>query len=275
MPNEHYRPILMTYDNFAHAIHACTNYILEEGEKVHTLKWQGVRIKDKPEMAMYEVNNLSFTVPMQFKNIEELVYDVEPNIPWAEDHFQERVSGVPLNPGNQWKNWPWGHSANRFRSYGVHADQFSHTYMERYWPKRANDTGQTPKKHNRGVRFNYGDLNDVVSHLISDPYSRQAYLPIFFPEDTGVLFKGRVPCTLGYHFLQRAGELHITYYIRSCDLVRHFRDDIYMTVRLAMWVLNRLHELGVGWSRVELGNFTMHIANLHCFVNDYQKLKNG
>ena len=269
-------PVNMHYANAKNAIWAAITYFLRACQKVHTDKWQGVDIKTKPDMAMFEVNGVSFKFDMgAYNNRNLMIEHIKPNIPWAEDHFQERVHGLPLNPGNEWKNWPWGHSANNFRKYGVNQDQFSHTYMERFWPKLAGKTsGPQVNKTNRGVRFNYGDLNDIVTHLVADPYSRQAYLPIWFPEDTGAVFKGRVPCTLGYHFIQRDGELSITYYIRSVDIYRHFRDDIYMAVRLAQWMLNELQRDDKGWNRVKLGTYTMHIANLHCFVNDKRKLEN-
>ena len=68
--------------------------------------------------------------------------------------------------------------------------------------------------------IDYGDLDDVVTLLTNDPLTRQAFLPMWFPEDTGVVHGTRVPCSLGYHFMQRDGRLSITYYIRSCDIVR-------------------------------------------------------
>jgi hypothetical protein len=34
----------------------------------------------------------------------------------------------------------------------------------------------------RGIYFPYGDLNDVVEELLRDPTTRQAILPVFFPE---------------------------------------------------------------------------------------------
>jgi thymidylate synthase len=72
--------------------------------------------------------------------------------------------------------------------------------------------------------------------------TRQAYFPIFFPEDTGAVHGGRIPCTLGYHFLLRSGLLHCWYEIRSCDAVRHFRDDLYLATRLVQWVVAELVE---------------------------------
>src|SRR3546814_17811567 len=79
---------------------------------------------------------------------------------------------------------------------------------------------------------------------LRSPYTRQAYLPVWFPEDTGSASGQRVPCTLGYQFLIRetpAGKvLHIIYNMRSCDFMRHLADDIYMTIRLAQWMPDQL-----------------------------------
>jgi thymidylate synthase len=129
--------------------------------------------------------------------------------------------------------------------------------MERYW---------TPEL--KGIRYNYGNLRDVVDLLAKEPLTRQAYLPVWFPEDTGATGR-RVPCSLGYHFIQRSGFFHIVYYIRSCDFTRHFRDDIYLTYRLWDWVLRELQKEHSFWKTVELGMFTMHISSLHMFINDY------
>lgn len=269
---------MTVYPNFSHATQMIRNDFPILGRKVVTSRWQGVNVADKPDMQMVEMFNTSFTIPMSHRNIEELQIDTGCNMPWAEDHFQERVRGEPLNPGTTWRYWPWGNSADKFRDA---KGQFNHNYMERYWPRYAGMTeegrgttfelsmGDAPM--NTGIRGVYGDLDDVVELLTKDPYTRQAYLPVWFPEDTGVGDGGRKPCTLGYHFLMRNDRLHITYYIRSCDFVRHFADDCYLTARLAWWMIDRLteghdHHL---WSGVKPGMFVMHIASLHMFVNDY------
>ena len=83
--------------------------------------------------------------------------------------------------------------------------------------------------------------------------------------------KKRVPCSLGYHFIMRNDELHIVYYLRSCDFVRHFRDDVYMTIRLLLWVLEqcRLTTQDHPWDNVKTGTLTMHMTSLHIFKADY------
>jgi hypothetical protein len=136
-------------------------------------------------------------------------------------------------------------------------------------------------------RYPYGDLDDVVSLLAREPYTRQSYLPVWFPEDTGAVPGERVPCTLGYHFILRRGQLHCFYPMRSCDLLRHFRNDVYMAVRLTQWILEELvkvqgydeaHEPVGGpkpfdWSSVTPGLLTMHMVSLHVFEPDIPVLE--
>lgn len=229
---------------------------------VNTGTWQSVDISNKPDMWTYEILNYMVRAQIIDDSIEALASDIKPNLPWAEDHFQERIGGKPLNPGVQWANWPWGHSANKFRN--EEGGKFSHTYMERLWPKFADNA----EACRTGIRYRVGDLNDVVDLLLKTPNTRQAYLPIWFPEDTGNS-QVRVPCTLGYHFIHRNGFFHMTYYIRSCDFYRHFQDDIYLAVRLMSWVLAELQKASTEWQGVKLGLFTMHIVSFHLFVNDY------
>lgn len=261
------------YPNFSTVITTARQRLIDVGKWVKGDQWQSVDVSNKPEMVTREVLNFSFQVAVMSEGLADLRKDIRPNIPWADDHFQERVGGKPLNPGEQWKLWPWGLSANGFRDKA--SGMFSHTYMERIWPKKANMEKSSVFSH-RGIRYVYGDLNDIVNHLEKHPLSRQAYLPIWFPEDTGVHHGERVPCTLGYHFIQRDGYLHTIYYIRSCDVVRHFQDDIYLAVRLKLWLLDQLRERDPTWKSVLPGFFTMHITSLHAFKNDMTKhVKDG
>jgi len=115
-------------------------------------------------------------------------------------------------------------------------------------------------------------LRDVVNLLIKDPETRQAYLPVWFSEDTGATQGQRVPCTLGYHFMIRDNQLHVTYLIRAVDFVRHFRDDVYMAIRLAQWV-NHQFNLDVSNPKVMMGNLTMHTMSMHCFAGDLHALE--
>jgi hypothetical protein len=246
-----------------------THAFIHRSMPVPAMTWQSVDISQAKEMQPRELLNVSLEhrIPATLADLQN---EIQPNLPWAEDHFRERVSGQPLNPPPSHEYWPHNRrrSTDRFRT----DEKFSHTYPERFWPKEARTTWEDDGKglHRefgmKGIRYYYGDLNDVVSLLRRDPMTRQAYLPVWFPEDTGVVHGERVPCTLGYHFIQRSGRLYCVYYIRSCDFLRHFKDDVYMAMRLTQWVAEQLpgHVPGI---------LTMHITSFHVFEGDMPRLR--
>ncbi len=243
-------------------------------------KWQSM----KAPAPMVELLNLSVALDLEGQEALELFQGtIKPNLPWADLHFeQERVSGQPINPGETWKLWPWSHSAARHLREGETLPQYDHSYAERYWPKFAGITpdGRLPGDWSRatpskGIRFDTGDLNDLVDVLVDDPLTRQAYLPIYLPEDLVAAKSGkRVPCTLGYHFIRRGNKVHIVYPMRSCDFVRHFADDVYLTIRLLLWVIQECRKKHQAiWHRAVPGTFTMHITSLHMFEPDRERIK--
>lgn len=259
--------------------------MIEHGRPVHTETWQGRDISALPAASMFELLNVTTTLNLRrITSHDHWRAEVRPNLPWADEHFLERVSGEPLNPPPSWVRWPWANSADQFRE----STKFNHTYPERFWPKYAGEGGHAfggriaeNEEPHRGIRWTYGDLADVVTLLRQQPLTRQAYLPMFFPEDTGIGDGGRKPCTLGYQFIMRGGLLHCYYPMRSCDLVRHYRDDVYFAIRLLLWVLEQLQQVPAegsagntsAWFPVMPGTLTMHMTSLHCFVNDMIALK--
>lgn len=259
---------------FKKVLECLEEYFQYDSMLVHTDNWQGTSIKGNSQAQMCEVLHESLRANMGHRDLAKYADSIKPNLPWADNHFLERVCGQPLNPGVEWANWPWGKSADGHRI----DEKFNHNYMERYWPKYAGMTNRgklerlfpegklvaVQKLPNKGIYHTYGDLNDVVELFKDDPSTRQAYLPVWFPEDTGLDKSQRKPCSLGYHFIIRNGQLDITYFIRSCDFYRHLRDDIYLTVRLGLWILEQC-----GFDDIRMGRFNMHITSLHMFVGDY------
>lgn len=206
----------------------------------------------------HEISNvvLTFQVPNDMKQWQK---DCEPDLPWAETHFQERVSGKPLNPPPSYVDWPW-HSKAEAEKFIREGGKFDHTYPERFWPMGKWD----PETRSYSV----GDLADVAIQLHRDPWTRQAYLPIWWPEDTGALRNQRVPCTLGYHFIRNGACLDVNYFLRSCDITRHLHNDIYFTGRLLQWMLYELDN-----PDLMCGKVTIFISNLHMFTNDEWRFK--
>jgi len=219
-------------------------------------QWQG--IDDYKDMDMHVVRNCILELS-NIKDKESLRDLTGADQPWSEMHFLERINGIPSNPGETYKIWPYANlnKENKFKSH-----QFDHTYMERFWPKYAGDTADNPREGvEQGIRFQLGDLSDVIKNLKENNLTRQAYLPIWFPEDTWAANNNkRVPCSLGYHFYISKNKLCINYTIRSCDLFRHFRNDIYLAYRLLQHVAKQID--------ISAGTLTMIIYNLHLFTND-------
>lgn len=182
----------------------------------------------------------------------------EPDLPWSETHFQERVSGEPLNPPPSFIDWPW-HSKEEATRFINKGGRFDHTYPERYWPKHVYPYST----------YDVGDLDDIAALLRKDIWTRQAYLPVWFPEDTGSNNGQRVPCSLGYHFIRNGPQLDCNYFIRSCDLTRHYKNDVYLTGRLLQWVVDKITKQGLPYP----GKLTVFISNLHLFTSDEWRFK--
>ena len=267
--------------NFNHLRQLTAFKLLSQGCKVPIKTWQGKDVKDKPEMQMTELMNYGFTMPlMSTNNLSFWASSIKPNLPWADDHFNERICGFPINPGKEWANWPGGKSADTFRD---EQGMFNHNYMERYWPARkwpADVPSKSPddcivsyRTKTRGIRNDYGDLLDLVNEIVRNPHSNQHYFPIFHPEDVGIVKGGRKPCTLGYHITVRNKQLHCYYPMRACDFIRHWADDIYLTIRLMAWIIEQCIKLDRRWQHTGLGSFSMHCTSLHIFENDIELLK--
>lgn len=250
-------------------------------------QWQSRDVSGDPSKVTWELREAVLEIRMG-ESMDQAQAAILPNLPWAEDHFQERVMGRPINPppSNAW--WPYAQAGHKDHVDG--AGKFSHTYPERFWPRHAGhsrgncpfvaemEDGKEPgfysdnwdcdHKARRGIRFHYGDLYDVILRLVENPYTRQAYLPVWFPEDTGAPKGERVPCSLGYLFMIRDNELHVTYHIRSCDFMRHFRDDVYMAMRLGQYIRDAFIAGTSQDNVLGMGTLTMHISSLHIFEGD-------
>ena len=200
------------------------------GKLVYTANWQG--IEDPP--AFLEILNASFEARMP-GTVKEMIDQCKPMLPWADEHFEERISGIPHNPPPSHTKWLKGNEES------LKNGKFSHTYPERM----------------------HKNLFFLLELLKRDPTSRQLFLPIWWEKDgLFALRNERVPCTLGWHFILRDGMLHCYYPMRSCDALRHFHNDVYFAARLTLWLIEQANLNAVP------GNLTFHAVSFHCFEND-------
>lgn len=233
--------------NIEYGIFRTRETLYHRGNIVKTDNWQG----NAAPFDFLEILNLNIEMAM-CKNINELVEQTQPFLPWADDHFEERIGGEPLNPPPSHKNW-----LKDTENY-LDDDKFSHSYPERMWSKGLHS----------GIRFPIGDLNDATELLRKDKYTRQCYIPIFFPEDLNAAKNNhRIPCTFGWHLIIRNEKMHCHYPMRSCDAIRHFHNDIYLANRLVLWMINQID------SKLEPGQIMFSATSFHCFNNDRYALK--
>lgn len=216
--------------------------LLNDGYEHTSKRWQG---KEDPPPFM-EILHASLIGPM-YATKEEASTALGANQPWADKHFDERVSGLPLNPPPSHVEW------NRGTEAYLMDEKFSHSYPERMWSKGLH----------KGIRFEIADLSTAIELLKADPETRQCYIPIWFPEDLSAALKGeRVPCTFGWHFMLRDKKLHCSYHMRSCDAVRHVHNDLYFANRLAIYLIEQ-----TGMDAVP-GELHFSSTSFHCFKND-------
>lgn len=246
---------------------ARVHQLMERAPIVSTERWQAQDVKNNPAAKTHELTWLHLHFPLMTESLDFYASALSPDLPWADNHFEERISGIPYNPQPSEATWPHGDGTNQtFRE----GDHHTHTYSERFWPRYA-PAGRVESNH--GIRYRYGDLSDLIDQMHYEPFNRQGILPIFFPEDTGYAHTGRKPCTLHYHFMRRDHYMDMEYSIRSCDYHRHFRNDIYLAIRLLLWMLGELRILDPqSWGRVKPRKLIMNVGSLHLFRNDYISL---
>ena len=235
--------------------------LLREAPLVHPSLWQGYRVGEHPSFVTRELVGVHLLIPMPQK-VEEMRATIRPDLPWADTHHGERASGRPLNPGTAYKDWPW-HTADPDKFLDENG-QFDISYMERI----------SPPPTVWGIRFPYGNIATVARMLKEDPLTRRAVLPLYWPEDASATENRRSMCSLYYHWMMREGSLDCFYALRSCDFIRHFRNDIYLAMRMTDHLLNH-YLIGSGddeWEKVDLGRLHLQINSLHYHWGDEHHL---
>jgi len=229
--------------NLALALKKLRWTLLHQGYEIKTETWQGT---EEPPTFL-EILHANLIAPM-YSDMDKASTQLKATQPWADIHFDERTGGEPLNPPPS--HTMWLKDTEKYLSENQAA--FSHSYPERMWAPSMD-----------GIRFKTGNLGDAVALLQKDSTTRQCYVPMWFPEDIIAANKGeRVPCSFGWHFMLRGIELHCSYHMRSCDVVRHLHNDLYFANRLTQWMID---QSGI---TAKPGYLHFSSTSLHCFAND-------
>ena len=183
-----------------------------------------------------ELMNYGFTVTRpDWRDLEDV------HQAWFDQEWEDRLTG-DLNPGIAWRRRPelWRPLLENYVN-DHHPGGFSYTYS---------------------IRMGGSKIQKIIDEIKKHPYSRQLYLPVWWQYDLDKLGVHRVPCSLGYWFVNRGGELHMTYMMRSCDFVNHWPNDVGLAARLL--------ELVAGHSDLGVGQFTQFVGSLHIYRKDVE-----
>jgi len=227
------------YKDFSEAVAEIKRDLAEMGIRYQSKTYQDKYVEHDPGFQTLEIQNYIYTVT------GPKLEDLSPTQPWADAEFEERVSGKCINPGEAYKLRPeiWEQFLEKGdETMGDIDPQFSYTYAQRM----------------------FHQLDTLIQEAKARPESRQLYLSIWEPiadvDNLGGI--SRVPCSLGYLFQIRGGQLHMTYMMRSCDIATHFINDIYLAHKLQRWLADKIG--------VPAGRFTHYVGSLHVFQKDIE-----
>lgn len=249
------------YENFAQAINEMSRDLKEMGIKIENNSRHD-KYDNNPDYHTLELRNHAYTI------LKPSMDHLSPVQPWADSEWEERLAGIlgkPQNPGkamslrsddgqdnHDWRDYleVQGHPVSNLKEELSFEDIF-----------KLNDSGE------RRFRFSYtyperlrlGDqILRVIEELKYHGLSRQLWVDIWkADEDAHMMGSRRVPCTLGYWFVQRNGKLHIHYVMRSCEFGTHYHNDCYLALKLLQFVCDR--------TGLEMGDFTHTIFSFHVY----------
>ena len=234
------------YVNAQEMIEETKRDLAEMGIVVRPATMQDKYIKGNPDYETKELQNYSYCLlnakSSDFPGVSQ---------PWADAEFEERITDPFLrapdgelsephfiNPGKAWE------LRKEVWTEYLHNGKMAYTYNELIW--------------------NNDQVTKVINRLKEDPDSRQLWISLWSPERDPDLLGGvsRVPCSLGYCFQVRDGQLNLHYVMRSCDFATHFRNDVYLAIKFLEWVAAQ--------TGYPVGSFTHTIFSLHVYNKDVE-----
>lgn len=234
------------YINANEMIEETKRDLAEMGIVVRPATMQDKYVKGNPDYETRELQNYSYCL------LDAKSSDI-PGVsqPWADAEFEERITDPFLrapdgelsephfiNPGKAWE------LRKEVWTEYLHNGKMAYTYNELIW--------------------NNDQVTKVINRLKEDPDSRQLWISLWSPERDPDLLGGvsRVPCSLGYCFQVRDGQLNLHYVMRSCDFATHFRNDVYLAIKFLEWVAAQ--------TGYPVGSFTHTIFSLHVYNKDVE-----
>jgi thymidylate synthase len=239
---------LRIYSNFPEAQNEIARDLAELGVRVQPETMQDKQVADDTDFLTRELTNYIYTVLNPDYTEVQGTHDA-----WVKQEWIDRVTGG-LNPGRAWKE----------------RKEVWEEFLEIDGKKKEDKFYSEDMRNAIIGRFAYtyskrmgGDhIEKIIEELDKHPNSRQLYLPVWNVIDETRRGQRRVPCSLGYWLVQRGGKVHLTYMMRSCDLMTHYSNDVALATMLLHHVANS--------TDYEVGTFTHFVGSLHVYAKDVE-----
>jgi len=222
------------------AINEVTRDLFARGVEIFDPTVQGVQV-EKKDYDSKELIGYTYKI-LSHDNIEAM-------LDWAATTFS-KPNGL-----KEAQTWLSNRLAGRWMN------QPSSKYREDYWKSYRESDGLFAYTYEERMIY----LPRIIHALKQNKYMRGAVMTIYeTTRDQTNMGKRRVPCSMYYHFLVRPrgkyDVLTLMYTMRSCDLVNHFAQDVYMAMKLQEYVASQIG--------VKVGDFIHFIGSLHAYKKD-------
>lgn len=223
--------------------------LFEMGIRYQSTTVQDQQVEDNPDYLTIELMGYTYALT-GYEGLNTMVEYMNNNLRWAVAEGQERLSilgqvrTTHCNPGSAWY-----YDEERWQPF-IRDGKFSYSYVERW----------------------HYQLPYIISELIHRPNSRQIIMTMYDVHQDLMNWGGqdRVPCSLSYHFIARDGKLNLIYNQRSCDFLKFFTTDVYITCMLLQGIVNAHNALVPADKELQVGRFVHSLGSLHGFAKDLE-----
>lgn len=215
--------------------------LFEMGIRYQSDTVQDQEVRGDPGFRTIELTGYQYSLKNpSLESLEKMVTYLNGNLEWAKEELLERLGGA-INPGTAWT--ANGESRKTWEPF-LREGRFAYSYPERLTLQ----------------------LDYAIAELQRRPSTRQAVMTMYDVHQDLMNWGGldRVPCSLTYQFLLRDEQLTLIYSQRSCDFMKFFATDVYITCGMLQHAA--IHVASV---RTVTSTRLIHcVGSLHAFAKD-------
>lgn len=133
--------------------------------------------------------------------------------------------------------------------------------IKKIWEKYSDDGITAASGYGKQI---FSQWRWIINELKQDKDSRRCVININLPQHKNHISKD-IPCTVSFQILIRNNKLIWITTMRSNDVVKGLRNDIYCFTKLQQRLANELN--------VKVGKYIHNVGSIHLYEIDYEKTK--